>query len=298
MSEDVSDSLYPPLESIEPSTTFQPPPIVYDTPRRGRTNFFEESEDEQSLPGEPYAAPSVDLSQDKVSEDVAAANEHDSEDAFEEDVSVEQEEEEEDTPRTRSKRGGGRGRGKRGERSNGRSRGQGRGRGKNRGRGRARLSIRGLLGRGRKNDVERRPGRPKGAGRALGLARQVRKGKLPEPESNTEFAKLHADATTAYLDDRLEDALALAQQAVQMNPEIFATHSLLSSIYEQFGQADQALAALWSGAHVQNDPAVWWRVASLTEETSLGDASAVQEQMMYCYNKIVRCSSRSPALLY
>ncbi|KAI9728404.1 MAG: transcription factor TFIIIC subunit tfc4 [Chrysothrix sp. TS-e1954] len=274
MSQDVSDSVYPPLETIEPPNIYDYSAIRYDTPFRTGNEPPNDTEDEGSLAGEPYFVPSTDVNGDGDFD----RSRHAVDVEYELDVDAEISDYEVTTKRRASR---------------GRPRGKGRGRGRGRGRGGGSLrGSRGLRGRARKSDVERGPGRPRGSGRDRGTAKQIKKAKLPQPEDNAHFQELVARATDAYLVRRLEEALDLARQAVQLNPEIFSAHSLLSRIHQDLGQPDQALTILWSGAHTQNDADVWMDVATRTQEISLGEHSAVQEQVMYCYNKIVRLNDR------
>ncbi|KAJ8608958.1 hypothetical protein MRB53_039397 [Persea americana] len=175
-----------------------------------------------------------------------------------------------------------------GRRGAARGRGRGRGRGK---RGRPRGFGLGPGSQGGKVRVRGGPrGRPrgsKGGARGDGDFEGKRKRStrnLAEPSA--EFKSLQDKATTAFLDQRYEEALDHARQAIQINPEIFAAHSLLSQIYLEMGKQAESLAVLWSGAHTKREVGVWWEVANRTAE--LGSGESTQNQLKYCYSQINR----------
>ena len=174
-----------------------------------------------------------------------------------------------------------------------------RGRGRPRGRGGRRGGLKALLA---KTDPDRHlkaaargaaRGRPRGRG---GVARGEggrggRKGKRAlklKVEPSKEFKGLQAQATTAFLDKKYEDALEYAVQAVENNPEIFAAHSLLSQIYYEMGKKEESLGVLWSGAHTQRQPGVWWEVANRTTEMNYTNKALTEKQLVYCFSQIAR----------
>jgi len=77
-------------------------------------------------------------------------------------------------------------------------------------------------------------------------------------------------------------------QAVENNPEIFAAHSLLSQIYYEMGKKEESLGVLWSGAHTQRQPGVWWEVANRTTEMNYQNKALTEKQLVYCFSQIAR----------
>jgi general transcription factor 3C polypeptide 3 (transcription factor C subunit 4) len=112
-----------------------------------------------------------------------------------------------------------------------------------------------------------RRGRP--AGRARGGLRgtfsnrgRPPKGRGPRPTADPgpEYKNLQRKANDAYLRQDYTAALEYANKAVQMNPEIFATHSLRSEIYADLGDEQKSLEALIIGAPTKRDKELWFYI--------------------------------------
>ena len=113
---------------------------------------------------------------------------------------------------------------------------------------------------------------------------------LKAVEPSAEFQKLHSQATTAFIDENLDEAEDLAIKAIEANPEMFAAHSLLSEIYLAQGDRARALSALFNAAHTKpRDPETWRQVALLILErvNAEEDRKMRAEAAAYCYNRIV-----------
>lgn len=121
--------------------------------------------------------------------------------------------------------------------------GRGRGVGRGRGRGRGRGGSRGT--RGRKSG---QPGRPKGT-RARPIA-----------DPGPQFKEFQRIANDAYLRKDYPSAIEFANKAIQLNPEIFAAHSLLSEIYNAMGNEQKSLEALLFGAPTRRDKDLWYYI--------------------------------------
>lgn len=116
----------------------------------------------------------------------------------------------------------------------------------------------------------------------------IKRGPRKPIEPSAEFKQLHTDATLAFIDSDHERAIALVKQAINLNPEIFAAHSLLSEIFLAQGQREKAFAALFSGAHTRpKDPGVWMQVAKFIGERSGDDRPAALQDMIYCYSRVI-----------
>jgi general transcription factor 3C polypeptide 3 (transcription factor C subunit 4) len=123
-----------------------------------------------------------------------------------------------------------------------------------------------------------------GARGGKGIKRGPRRPLEPSPE----FKYLHSEATSAFIDGDYDRAIDLVKQAIQINPEMFAAHSLLSEIFLAKGQKDKALTALFSGAHTRpKDPTVWAKVAKLILERAGDDRQAVLNDVVYCYSRVI-----------
>ncbi|KAK2734615.1 transcription factor TFIIIC subunit tfc4 [Onygenales sp. PD_40] len=116
----------------------------------------------------------------------------------------------------------------------------------------------------------------------------IKRGPRKPLEPSLEFKNLHSEATSAFIDADYERATILVKQAIQINPEMFAAHSLLSEIFLAQGQKDKALAALFSGAHTRpKDPSVWMKVAKLILDRAEEDRTSVLQDVIYCYSRVI-----------
>ncbi|KAI9931634.1 transcription factor TFIIIC subunit tfc4 [Aspergillus wentii] len=123
-----------------------------------------------------------------------------------------------------------------------------------------------------------------GARGGKGIRRGPRKPLEPSPE----FKLLHSEATSAFIDGDYDRAIELVKRAIQINPEMFAAHSLLSEIFLAQGEKDKALTALFSGAHTRpRDAGVWAKVARMIMERAGEDRQAALNDVIYCYSRVI-----------
>lgn len=121
-----------------------------------------------------------------------------------------------------------------------------------------------------------------------GGIRGARRGPRKPLDPSPEFKHLHSEATSAFIDGDYDRAIDLVTNAIQINPEIFAAHSLLSEIFLAQGQKDRALTALFSGAHTRpRDSSVWAKVARMILERAGPDRKAALPDVMYCYSRLI-----------
>lgn len=108
-------------------------------------------------------------------------------------------------------------------------------------------------------------------------------------EPSPEFKLLHSQATSAFIDGNYDKATDLVKQAIHVNPEMFAAHSLLSEIFLSQGEKDKAVTALFSAAHTRpRDPSVWVQVAKLIlERTGVSDRTSSLQDVLYCYRRAI-----------
>lgn len=112
-------------------------------------------------------------------------------------------------------------------------------------------------------------------------------------EPSAEFKELHSAATSAFIDADYERATVLVKQAIRINPEMFAAHSLLSEIFLAQGHKDKALAALFSGAHTRpKDPTVWLKVAKMILDHA-GDYQTALQDVIYCYSRVLEVDTKN-----
>ncbi|PGH19184.1 hypothetical protein AJ80_04154 [Polytolypa hystricis UAMH7299] len=116
----------------------------------------------------------------------------------------------------------------------------------------------------------------------------IKRGPRKPLEPSAEFKSLHSAATSAFIDSDYDRAIVLVKQAIQINPEMFAAHSLLSEIFLAQGHKDKALAALFSGAHTRpKDPTVWMNVAELILDRAGNDKASALQDVVYCYSRAI-----------
>lgn len=155
-----------------------------------------------------------------------------------------------DTPNQRGQRG---------------KQGSGRGQRRSRGRGRGGTQSRGRGGKG------------------------LKRGPRPAIEPSKEFAILQKEAINVFIDKHdCDKALNIIQQAISINPEVYAAHALMSEIYFTKGDDERGVAALFSGAHAApRDAAVWHQVADACLEKISLDRNRALQQAAYCYARII-----------
>ncbi|KAF1830557.1 TPR-like protein [Decorospora gaudefroyi] len=97
--------------------------------------------------------------------------------------------------------------------------------------------------RGRKRG---KPGRSKGP-----------RGPRPAADPGQEWKNLHQQANKMFIAQEYEEALSYAQQAIQLNPEIFDAYNIASEIYAAMGREEDSLSVLLAGAPTKRDPGLW-----------------------------------------
>ncbi|KAL2840316.1 hypothetical protein BJX68DRAFT_187224 [Aspergillus pseudodeflectus] len=133
----------------------------------------------------------------------------------------------------------------------------------------------------------RRSGRFSGRYGARG-GKGIKRGPRKPIEPSPEFKMLHSEATSAFIDGDYDRAIDLVKRAIQVNPEMFAAHSLLSEIFLSRGEKDKAVTALFSGAHTRpRDAGVWAKVARMILDQAGDDRQGALNDVLYCYSRVV-----------
>ncbi|KAL3454555.1 hypothetical protein BJX65DRAFT_4032 [Aspergillus insuetus] len=133
----------------------------------------------------------------------------------------------------------------------------------------------------------RRSGRFSGRYGARG-GKGIKRGPRKPIEPSPEFKMLHSEATSAFIDGDYDRAIDLVKRAIQINPEMFAAHSLLSEIFLAQGEKDKAVTALFSGAHTRpRDAGVWAKVARMILDQAGDDRQGALNDVLYCYSRVV-----------
>ena len=123
----------------------------------------------------------------------------------------------------------------------------------NRGRGGAKRGRGSSRGRGRHNESRSTRGRRRGKpGRVKGP-----RGPRPVADPGAEWKALHKEANARFVAKEYKAALELAQQAIQLNPEIFDAYNTASESYKHMGHEEESLAVLVAGAPTKRDPELW-----------------------------------------
>ncbi|CAG8284960.1 unnamed protein product [Penicillium salamii] len=127
----------------------------------------------------------------------------------------------------------------------------------------------------------------------------VKRGPRKPIEPSPEFKILHSEATSAFIDGQYDRAIELVMRAIQINPEMYAAHSLLSEIFLAQGENDKALAALFNGAHTRpRDPGVWIKVAKLILERAQDNRESALHDVVYCYSRIIEVNPMDIAIRF
>ncbi|KAL9125829.1 MAG: hypothetical protein Q9217_005026 [Psora testacea] len=135
-----------------------------------------------------------------------------------------------------------------------------------------------------------------GIGRGCkGMKRGLRK----PIEPGVEFKAQLSEATMAFTQSDFEKAELFTLKALQLNPEMFEAHNLLSEIHAARGDKDKALSAAWNGAHTKpRDIEMWSRIASIILERSDNDRDATLRDAIYCYTRIIAVDKRNVEARY
>jgi general transcription factor 3C polypeptide 3 (transcription factor C subunit 4) len=147
---------------------------------------------------------------------------------------------------------------------------------------------RGKRGSGRARSRGRKRGRGGTKSRGRG-GKGLKRGPRPPIEPSKEFATLQKAAVDVWIDQHDHDkALNLIQQAISINPEVYAAHALMSEIYFAKGDDERGVASLFSGAHAApRDATVWHRVADACLQKASLDRTRALQQASYCFARIV-----------
>ncbi|KAL8722382.1 MAG: hypothetical protein Q9225_001113 [Loekoesia sp. 1 TL-2023] len=116
----------------------------------------------------------------------------------------------------------------------------------------------------------------------------IKRGLRKPLEPSDEFKSLHTQATAAFIDADYATAEQLTLQAILLNPEMYAAHSLLSEIHTARGDYDKAVTALFNGAHTRpRDIEAWESLAQMLLARPDEDTSALIDAL-YCYSRIIQ----------
>lgn len=135
-----------------------------------------------------------------------------------------------------------------------------------------------------------KPSRSRKEPRNRGRPKGQKVGPRPTLDPGPEFMALYNQAMDAFIeqDDPLT-AQTKVLQAIAVNPEIFAAHSLLADIHFAKGDHDKGLDALISGLHAHmNDVELWRQVADTILAGSQEMPQKRIERAMYCFGAILR----------
>ncbi|KAK5944375.1 transcription factor TFIIIC subunit tfc4 [Knufia obscura] len=121
-----------------------------------------------------------------------------------------------------------------------------------------------------------------------------RKGEIRGPRTTIDpgedFVRVYNEALDAFIEKReIAKAQRLVLQAIGLNPEIFAAHSLLADIHFANKEFDSGMDALIVGLHGHlNDVELWRTVADRILNVSDESYQKRVERAMYCFGAIIR----------
>ncbi|KAF2466818.1 TPR-like protein [Lindgomyces ingoldianus] len=106
--------------------------------------------------------------------------------------------------------------------------------------------------------------RPRSTGRGNKASRERGRARAADP--GPQFKELQQKANEAFLRQDFLDAIDYANKAVQMNPEIFTAHNLLSEIYMAMAEEQKAVEALIVGAPTKRDKSLWFHIIDRVQD--------------------------------
>lgn len=117
----------------------------------------------------------------------------------------------------------------------------------------------------------------------------IKRGHRKPLEPSAEFKALHTQAVDAFVDSDFDTAEQLTLQAILVNPEMYAAHSLLSEIHTAKGDEDKALTALFNGAHTRpRHIEGWMDLAEKLLERAHGEDDSALTDALYCYSRVMQ----------
>ncbi|KAL8747000.1 MAG: hypothetical protein Q9184_007665 [Pyrenodesmia sp. 2 TL-2023] len=117
----------------------------------------------------------------------------------------------------------------------------------------------------------------------------VKRGHRKPLEPSDEFKALHTQAVDAFVDSAFDTAEQLTLQAILVNPEMYAAHSLLSEIHTAKGDDDKALTALFNGAHTRpRHVGGWMALAEKLLERPHSEGDSALTDALYCYSRVMQ----------
>jgi general transcription factor 3C polypeptide 3 (transcription factor C subunit 4) len=134
----------------------------------------------------------------------------------------------------------------------------------------------------------------RGAGRKRG-----KQGRAPGPrgpravaDPGKEWKSLQRQANDKFIAGDYEEALSFAQQAIQLNPEIFDAYNIASEIYAAMGREEDSLSVLVAGAPTRRDAGLWQdiveRITNLDpEQHPQYTDEAKDAAILPCLNEII-----------
>lgn len=108
----------------------------------------------------------------------------------------------------------------------------------------------------------------------------------PVTEESIEFQRLNGLITKAWLRQDDDTGLRCALQAIKINPECFPLHAQIAEILVKKGRVQDAIGALFAGAHSSRDASHWWYVVSRLDELG-GDDVETNAKLGYCYTSLL-----------
>ena len=103
----------------------------------------------------------------------------------------------------------------------------------------------------------------------------------------------------AFIANDYDEAEALTLQALQINPEMYPAHSLLSQIHAARGDLDKAIAVAYSGAHTRpRDAEMWSRIARMLLDRDQEHMTTTLRDAVYCYNRIISIDKHNVGARY
>ncbi|KAH7378805.1 hypothetical protein BKA66DRAFT_571589 [Pyrenochaeta sp. MPI-SDFR-AT-0127] len=140
--------------------------------------------------------------------------------------------------------------------------------------------------RGRKTGKR---GRPKGP-----------RGPRPVADPGQEFKDLQRRANECFIAKDYNTALDFAQKAIQVNPEIFDTHNIISECYLALGDDELSIEALIVGAPTKRDAGLWQfiieRINKLdTEKYPKYTDDVKTASILACLNEIIKLDNNYEA---
>ncbi|KAI9806066.1 MAG: transcription factor TFIIIC subunit tfc4 [Piccolia ochrophora] len=123
--------------------------------------------------------------------------------------------------------------------------------------------------------------------------RRGRRGPAKQAEPSLEIKLLLSKANDAFINKDYDLVEEIATNVIQMNPETYAAHTLLSGVFLERGEIQLGVVAQMSAAHLRpRNTGLWRRCVDLIMENAAEIRASYLNDAIYCCSRILKVDSK------